>query len=159
VATDLAARLGADVAELRERTSRRGFLGHLRAALDSLRERPAVLGDVGKRAADYDLTIVGTPIWTGRITPAIRTYLTTIRGQCRNVAFFITSGATDVARVLPTMERLADSPAIASMGLTERDLRDEAVYRGKVNTFVESLSTAPQACHRRMSPRPQLHAV
>jgi flavodoxin len=36
VARDLAAHLDADLRRLRERTNRHGFLGHLRAAFDSL---------------------------------------------------------------------------------------------------------------------------
>ena len=75
VARDLATHLGADLQRIRERTQRRGFLGYVRAAFDSLRERRVALMDVARDAAEYDLTIVGTPIWTGRITPAVRTYL------------------------------------------------------------------------------------
>lgn len=143
VATNLAARLGADLEELREQTSRRGLSGYMRAALDSLRERPAVLVDVGKRASDYDLTIVGTPIWAGKITPAVRTYLTNIRGTPRRVAFFTTSGSTDIARVLPAMEGLVASEAIASLGFTSRELKDDAVYRARLDSFIAALSAAP----------------
>src|SRR5690348_16078494 len=103
VAKDLAAHLGADLQRIRERTNRRGFLGHLRAAFDSLRERPAPLMDVARDAAEYDLTIVGTPIWTGRVTPAVRTYLESIRGRVRHVAFFTTSGNNGVDKVILSM--------------------------------------------------------
>jgi hypothetical protein len=143
VATNLAARLGADVERVREQTSRRGLLGYLRAALDSVRERPALLVDVGRRAADYDLTIVGTPIWAGKITPAVRTYLEKIRGTARRVAFFTTSGSTDIARVVPVMEGLVASEAIASVGFTGRELKDDAIYRAKLDTFIAALGVAP----------------
>src|SRR3954468_20204837 len=91
VAKELAAHLGADLQRICERADRSGLRGYLRAAFDSLRERSAVLFDVARDAADYDLTIVGTPIWAGKITPPARTYLASIRGRARSVAFFITS--------------------------------------------------------------------
>lgn len=142
VAVDLATRLGADVLPLHERAPRRGFFGYLRAAIDSLRERPSALEPPGKFAGDYDLVIVGTPIWVGRITPAARAYLHTIRGGVTRVAFFITSGATDISSVQPTLEKLAGAPALAATGFAEPELRDSLRYEQKLKEFVATLRGA-----------------
>ena len=142
VAVDLAARLRADVMPLRELAQRRGMLGYLRAAIDSLRERPAAIEPPAKSAGDYDLIIVGTPIWAGRITPAVRAYLQTVRGATARVAFFITSGGTDVATVRPALEKLAGAPALAAAGFTERELRDPRRYELKLKEFVASVRGA-----------------
>ena len=143
VARALAEQLGADVERVRERTARHGFLGYVRAAFDSLRERPTVLIDFPKNADDYDLTIVGTPIWAGKITPAVRTILKSIRGHARRVAFFTTSGNTPAERVVPTMEKLSDQGAVAFVGFTDRELRDPAVYWNKLGKFVAALRAEP----------------
>jgi flavodoxin len=147
VAKDLAARLGADLQQVREHVDRRGLLGYLKAALDSLHERSAMLGELERSAADYELVLVGTPIWAGKITPAVRTYLKTIRGQARRIAFFTTSGSTDIARVLPAMERLAGAAAAGSAGFTDRELRDPALYDPKRDAFIASLRGIPVASH------------
>lgn len=144
VAMDLATRLGADVLQIRELADRRGFLGQLGAALDSLRERPSMLGELGKSARDYDLTLIGTPVWAGRITPAVRTYLKTIRGAVGRVAFFTTSGNTDVTRLVPAMEELVGRKAIAAIGFTQPEMRNAAVCERKLDEFVAALrATAP----------------
>jgi flavodoxin len=142
VARDLAARLDADVLELRELKNRRGFLGHLGAAFDSMRERSGLLGHLDRSAGDYQLTIIGSPIWAGKITPAVRTYLKTIRGSVRNVAFFTTSGSTDVARVAPRMARLAGAEVLATAGFTQSDLREAARYESRMNDFIAALRNA-----------------
>jgi Flavodoxin len=139
VAKDLAAYLGADLLRIRERTDRHGFRGYLRAAFDSLRERPTVLMNVARDAGDYELTIVGTPIWAGRITPAVRTYLESIRGRARNIAFFTTSGNTDVEKVVPVMQRLVDLESIASIGFSASELRDAACYENKLTAFLSAV--------------------
>jgi hypothetical protein len=72
VAEDLAARLGADLERVDDRKNRSGFFGHLSAALDSVRERPAQITYIGKYPSDYALTLIGTPTWVGRMTPAVR---------------------------------------------------------------------------------------
>jgi len=143
VARDLARQLDADLERVHEHVNRRGLLGYAGAIFDSLRERAAVLGDVTRDAAQYDLTIVGTPIWAGRITPAVRTYLKSIRGRARCIAFFTTSGNTPAQTVLPSMEKLADRPAIACLGLTDRELRTADVYEKKLTAFLRELREAP----------------
>jgi flavodoxin len=142
VARDLAARLDADVLELRELTDRGGVLGYLGAAFDSLRARSGMLGHLESCAGDYPLTIIGSPIWAGKITPAVRTYLTTIRGSVRQVAFFTTSGSTDIARVAPGMARLAGAEVLATAGFTSAELRDAARYESRMNDFVAALRAA-----------------
>jgi hypothetical protein len=137
VAKDLAAHLDADLQRVYERTNRRGFWGHMRAAFDSLRERRAVLLHAARQAADYELTIVGTPIWAGRVTPAARTYLESIRGRARKIAFFTTSGNTSVQKVVPMMQRLVGLESIASIGFSESELRDAACYENKLTAFLE----------------------
>jgi flavodoxin len=145
VANDLAARLGADIERLHECKPRRGFFGHLRAVLDSLQGKSVLLEDIGKCADDYPLVIIGTPVWAGRITPAVRTYLKIIRGRCRRVAFFTTSAATDPAEVVPSMEKLTGLPAVAFAGFTARELHEAATYERKLRAFVAALQGVPAA--------------
>ncbi len=139
VARDLAVRLDADVERIRERRERRGPFKYLLAALDSAFERSSRLGDIGKQAKDYDLTIVGSPVWVGKFTPAIRAYLNAIRGKGNDVAFFTTSGNTPAEKVVPAMEKLVERQAVASVGFTEAELRNAAIYDGKLRAFIASL--------------------
>jgi hypothetical protein len=143
VARDLAARLGADMLELHEATNRHGLVGHLRATFDSVCERPAVLADHGRFAGEYDLTIVGTPIWAGRITPAARTYLQSIRDGGGDIAFFQTSAGTEVERVVPAIERLIGRRTLAFGGFTHHELQDAALYQRKLDALVTAVKLRP----------------
>jgi hypothetical protein len=143
VAEDLAARLGADREGLGDRKSRRGLLGYVRAALDSMHERSAELTQVDKRPEDYALTLIGTPIWAGNITPAVRSYLQANRGKFNDVGFFTTSGATSVQKVVPALEKLAGRPAIASLGLSGGDLGAVERYERKITAFLAALRNEP----------------
>ncbi|WP_410965149.1 hypothetical protein, partial [Salmonella sp. SAL4435] len=70
--------------------------------------------------------------------------LKVIRGEVDRVAFFSTSGSTDTARLIPTMERLAGCKALAALGLTEAELKDPAVYESRLKDFQGMLRTAPK---------------
>src|SRR5688500_4540577 len=140
VAKDLAMRLGADLERIGDRKTRRGWLGLIGAAFDSIREHPAALDRTVKDPKDYALTIVGTPIWAGKITPAVRAYLSINRGTLNAVAFFTTSGSTPAAKVVPDIERLAGRQAIAFAGFAGNDLRDQAIYQERIGDFLDRLA-------------------
>ena len=139
VARDIAARLGADLEKIDDKKNRRGFVGHIGAALDSLRERPAQIADLHRLPDEYALTIVGTPVWAGRMTPAVRAYLRTIHGRVNEVAFFTTSGSTKAEQIVPHMEALAGRKAVAFSGLTGRQLNAADLYEQQIASFVRKV--------------------
>jgi len=141
VAQDLAARLDADLERIEDEKNRKGLFGYLGAALDSKRERSARITDIRKYPSEYGLTIVGTPVWVWKVTPAVRAYLRMVRGRLNDVAFFITSGNTDAEKVVPAMEGLAGRKAIAFAGFNERELKTEALYDQKISAFLKELQS------------------
>lgn len=141
VAEDLAARLGAEREKIGDTRNRRGLLGYLRAAFDSIREHPADLTGVDADPSDFALTIIGTPIWAGKITPAMRTYLRLHRDKFNEVAFFTTSGSTSADKVVPAMERLVRRRAVASVGFNYVELKTPDLYENKIGAFLEGLHT------------------
>ena len=89
VALDVAKALNADIDEVIDKKSRKGILGFLRAGYDATRDKTTEI-EFEKDPSDYDLVIIGTPVWNGRVTPAIRTYLLRNRERIKRAAFFST---------------------------------------------------------------------
>jgi flavodoxin len=153
VAGDLAARLGADREAIDDTRNRRGVLGYLGAALDSIRERHTEIGSLDKDPKNYSLTVIGTPIWGGKITPAVRTYLRLHRDRFNEVAFFTTAGSTTPDKVVPAMEHLAGRRARAFAGFVYADLKSPETYARKLDTFIANLrNTGPQFGEARYAP-------
>lgn len=143
VAKDVATRLGADIERLRDIQHGPGFFGQVAGAFHALRQTPARIGTLQYDPTDYALTIVGTPVWVGQMSPAVRAYLQSVKDRLRNVAFFVTSGDTDVNKLIPSVEAVMGRAIVARAGFTARELADVAVYQGKVSAFVESLDGSP----------------
>jgi len=139
VAKDLAKLIGGDIESIRDREHGVGFLGYLKAIVDALRRVPAQIGPLSKNPADYALTIIGTPVWVGNMTPAVRAYLQNNQERLHNVAFFITSGGTDATKVVPAMEAVAGSTAIAFKGFDARELQDPHVYNRRIAEFASDV--------------------
>ena len=144
VARDLAARLDADLEKINDEAKRSGFLGYISAVYDSIRNVAAVIAEPQKDSADYSITVVGTPVWAGRMTPAVRGYLERTTGRARALAFFVTSGNTDAGKIVPAMEAIAGGKAIAFTGFNESELKNPAAYENKLAALIAQLKNRTQ---------------
>jgi len=137
-AQSLAASLGADIEELKEMADRSGPKGYLLAGRDAMQKRPAVLLPVARQPSDYDLVIVGTPVWAFTMCPAIRTWLLRETAQIRRAAFFCTQGGRGAERTMREMEQLAGQPPVARLALRDKDIQAHAC--------ADALATFAAAC-------------
>ncbi len=144
VAKDLAARLHADIERIEDKAKRGGFLGYIGAVRDSVRNLAADISKPHKDPAAYAITVVGTPVWGWRMTPAARGYLERTAGRARALAFFVTSGNTDAGKIVPAMEAIVGSKAIAFTGFNATELKNPATYDSKLATLIEALKTHTQ---------------
>ncbi len=90
-----------------------------------------------KNPKDYDLVIIGTPIWAWKMTPAVRTYIEMYRDSFKNVAFFTTSGGTAPDKIVKSMEELSGKEGVGFFGVLEGDLKDQKVLSEKIGTFMK----------------------
>ena len=104
VAQEVAKALNADIDEVIDKKSRKGILGFLRAGYDATRGKTTEI-EFEKDPSGYDLVVIGTPVWNGRVTPAIRTYLLRNREKIKNAAFFSTCAGRP-GKCLEQMEEL-----------------------------------------------------
>lgn len=123
-----------------DRTPREGAGGYLRSVVDALfdplfgSDRPADLLPLSCSLSDYDLVLVGGPIWNGSAATPIRTFLSQHRDELRHVAFFCTYAGTDSARALRTMADLAGKDPLLTLALRRAEV-EEHVIEAKVRTY------------------------
>ena len=73
---EIAKALGAELAELQDNTDRSGWGGWLRCGLDAMRRTvPPVKCTARFPLTDYRLVIVGSPVWAGRCSSVVRSFL------------------------------------------------------------------------------------
>lgn len=138
VADAIARQLGCGVEELIDTRNRRGFAGAVRSVIDSIRKAQTVLAPIQHNPADYDLVIVGSPVWSGSLTPAVRTYLTSYGRQLKRVAFFCTERASGADRVFEEMITASGRAPIAVLAVHADEIAHDAYLRG-VDEFVEEI--------------------
>lgn len=92
---EIAQELGAETVELRDSVNRRGFSGAVRCGLDAVRStcRPLRPYQTRLPLEEYDLVILGTPIWAGRCSSPMKAFLKENGKRLRNVSYVVTRGS------------------------------------------------------------------
>jgi len=83
--------LNADVVELQDDRRRHGIRGYLNCAMDAVRHASYPLFPVETKQPinTYDLVVLGTPVWAGRCSSLLRSFLKGYGMQLRDVALVV----------------------------------------------------------------------
>lgn len=89
---EIAQALGAETVEIRDAVERGGFKGALRCGLDAMRKTTQPLShyETEQPLGKYRLVIVGTPVWAGRCSSVVRTFLKDHGRELKNAAYVVT---------------------------------------------------------------------
>ena len=90
VAEEITAELGADIEEVVDLKKRGGKMGYLSASRDATTNRQTSIAETKRNPADYELIVIGTPVWFWSLSSAIRTYVAKHDLSGMNVALFFT---------------------------------------------------------------------
>ena len=89
---EIAADLNGELLKLDDGVDRSGLRGWLRSGLQAMSRRlPAVKPpETELPLSIYDLVIIGTPVWAGRCSSPVRSFLVEYGNELRRVAYVIT---------------------------------------------------------------------
>jgi len=137
VAEEIAEKLDADIEEIRDTVKRSGIWGWLISGRDGMNRRLTKLHRMDKNPIDYDLVIVGTPIWAG-ISAPVRTYLTAFKSNFKKVAFFCTMGGSGEKKTFKEMGEIIAKEPVETLTLLTREVTGDD-YKEKVENFISSV--------------------
>ncbi|RPI63722.1 MAG: hypothetical protein EHM48_01990 [Planctomycetaceae bacterium] len=141
VAESLAAKLGADTEEIIDTKNRAGALGYIAAGKDAALKKPADIQPTTKNPADYDMVIIGTPVWAFTVACAVRTWMTQHAADIKQTAFFCTMGGSGDDRTFNEMEKLAGQRPQAVMSLLDKDIK-AGRHQTAIENFTKDLQVA-----------------
>ena len=138
VAEEIAKALNADVEELTDQGSRKGIFGWLRSGKEGMSRMDAKITDVKKFPGNYDVTIIGTPIWGWNMSSPVRTYLGQFGDRINKAAFYCTYGSSP-GKTFAEMAAAIKQKPLATMMLKEKEVKGNA-FSEKLNSFIEEIN-------------------
>lgn len=138
VAKELATLCNADIeAIVGTHNGDKGFK-FFRALFNTVRQSSSVIEPSLKPPEDYDLVIVGTPVWMFKLSSFTRAYLKRHAKQFKQVAFFCTQGGRGDEKVFKQMSDETKKQAITTLVVNETELKDQS-YQPKLKTYANTL--------------------
>jgi len=137
----IAKEFGCEIEEIFDNKQRSGPIGYLMAGKDAAMKTMEKLKELKHDPGEYDLVIIGTPVWNFSVSSPVRTFLITYKDRLKKVAFFFTGGGGggDVNKnVLPHMTVACGKDPVATLAL-----RTEEVVKGehmqKIKEFADKM--------------------
>ena len=134
VAEAIAKSLEAEVEDIRDYENRLGVIGFLRSGYEALRRRPAAIQPVKKNPEEYDVVVIGSPVWARSLSSPVRAYLTMHGHKIKEAALFATYGISE-GRIFRQMEELLPKKPIAEISIREGEIRS-GEYLKKIEKFI-----------------------
>ena len=131
LAQKLAQKSLADIDEIVDLQNRSGVLGFLKGGRDAFRKKRTEI-NYDKNPENYDVVVIGTPVWVGTMAPAVKSYLE--KHALKNVAFFCTYGGQP-ANTFKDMQSLTTKP-VAVLGVKANKFEEHQKY---INGFINKL--------------------
>lgn len=119
VAETIAATIGADIEEIADLKKRSGPVGFLSGGKDATQGKETEIAPTKRSPTDYDLIILGTPVWSSSPTPAIRTYISHNNLSDKKVAVFFTAKKENEKALEKTKVLLSSSQFVGELFLQE----------------------------------------
>lgn len=154
IADRIATALGARVERITESSPRERRVGYWRALAQAVFGRNPPICDSVHNPRNYDLVIIGTPIWALHLSPPVRAYAQRHAGSIGRVAFFCTTGGVGAFQAFTELERIVDRHPIATLSLAEREMSKRRLVDRKLAVFVESVHSHPPGRLNGSTPAP-----
>lgn len=139
VAEMIAEKLGAESEEIKDTVDRSGAKGYLLSGRDAMKKKLTKLEPLRSNLSDYDLVIIGTPIWGWNMSAPVRTFVTEQKDKIKKVAFFCTEGGSGDKKAFLEMEQIIGQKPIATLALTAKEVTSNN-FAKKVDEFVALIS-------------------
>jgi flavodoxin len=134
VAHLIAETLSADIERINEIEPRGGFLAFSAAVVASLFKRSPPILQPTKNVADYDVVILGCPVWASNMATPMRSFIMRESPKIKQVAFFCTLGGSGGKATVGHMATLCGRASLADLMLDQSTLTT-GTWRGLTEDF------------------------
>jgi flavodoxin len=138
VAETIKKELGGELEEIKDTRNRNGVLAYMQSALEAAFKKQANIVKAKHDPGEYDLIVIGTPVWSHNMSTPVRAYLEENKANFKNTAFFATCGSTGISKTLRDMENICGKKARAMLKIKKPDIKS-GLFKEKVKQFVHKL--------------------
>jgi flavodoxin len=138
VAEYIKTKLKCDIEEIIDTKKRGGPIGYVASGKDAALKKLTKLKPIKSKLKNYDLIIVGGPVWSWNLSSPIRTYLRENKENFNKLAFFCTEGGSGEKTAFKEMEKESNKKPIATLTVLTKEVASNN-FAKKVDKFIKKL--------------------
>lgn len=127
-----------EIEEIVDMKNRAGSSGYLASGSDAVLRKLANIKEVRFDPRDFDLVIIGTPVWVMTVSSPVRTYLSIFKNSFKRVAFFCTMGSMGDDAAFRDMEKISGKKPLAVFSVKSIDMAQNT-YSEELREFIDDL--------------------
>jgi flavodoxin len=126
VTEELKKKFNADVEEIIDTKNRKGIIGYILSGKDASQNRLTTIKESKYNPSDYDLVIIGSPIWASRVSTPVRTYIEQNKAKFKKLALFCTAGGSVGDKTWQDLSSLCSTKPEFTLGFSRKDIKEKA---------------------------------
>lgn len=138
IAEEISQSIECDVEEIMDKENRSGIIGYIKSGFEAARNKKTEIETPKHDLANYDLLIIGTPVWAGKMAVPVKTYLEQYNNRIPNLACFCTCGSSGIEGTLKGIAEAAKVSPLASFGLKASEIKSGS-YSSVIEKFVQDI--------------------
>lgn len=123
--------------ELIDKKNRDGKTGYVIAGKDAMMKKETDIDEVSYNPENFVILIVGTPVWAGKVPPAVRMYLEMYHDEISQAAFFCTHGGGGESKTFTNMQEIIGVPKEV-LSLRDKKVEDRE-HLEDISNFIERI--------------------
>lgn len=129
-----------DLEEIIDNENRKGILGLINEGIDVFFRNTTDIGKIKLNPNNYDIVIIGSPVWASLMMPAVRTYIQNNKPSFKKVAFFCAqaSDVTKGTKIFRDMSSLCEKKPLGELKLSSKELYNKE-FQEKLEIFKAEL--------------------
>lgn len=139
VGRQIASLCHADVESIKSLSWHHHGFGYARSALGAIFHAGTKNRRTKHDPKDYDVVVIGTPIWCWNMSGPVRSYINDHRTRFKRVALFCTCEGSGPTKVLRDLEALTGLPPIATMSMTDEEIRNKR-HQDRIREFAAEIA-------------------
>lgn len=123
VAEAIREQLDCDIEEIISVKDRSGIMGYIISGKEASQKSSAEIRPTTKNPAEYDLVIIGTPVWAWNISSPVRTYIENNKESFKNISAFCTMGGDGDKQSFKEIEKICDKKLIERLVIKTKEVQ------------------------------------
>ena len=127
-----------DIEEIIDLKNRKGLWGYIISGKDAVTKKESDIKESKYNPSDYDLIVIGTPVWASTMASGVRTYINKNKSKFKNTAVLVTSGGPVDNKIADEISSICGGNMKNSCNICKKEYKDGS-WTAKLHEFTKSI--------------------